>query len=68
MIYHYNHNCYTVSQQPAVDEVSNVIFLRSSISVLVVLILSKNNFLVVPFLDFSFSKYLKIVKIDSWNY
>ena len=33
MIYHYN--CYNVSQQPAVDEVSNIIFSRSSISVLV---------------------------------
>ena len=51
MIYHYNHNCYNVSQQQAVDEVSNTIFLPSSISVLVVLILSKNNFMIVPCFD-----------------
>ena len=40
MIYCYNYNCYNGSQQPAVDEVSNTTFLRSSISVLVVLVLS----------------------------
>ena len=38
MIYHYNYNCYNVSEQPTVDEVSNIIFSPSSISVLVVLI------------------------------
>ena len=43
---------FNVSQQPAVDEVSNIIFSRSSISMLVVLILSKNNFMIVPFFDF----------------
>ena len=32
-----------------IDEGSNIIFSRSSISVLVVLILSKNNFMIVPF-------------------
>ena len=42
---------FNVSQQPAVDEVWNIIFPRSSISVLV-LILSKNNFMIVPFFDF----------------
>ena len=51
MIYHYNHNCYNASQQPAVDEVSNIIFSRSSISVLVILILIKNKFKIVPFFD-----------------
>ena len=65
MIYHYNHNCYNVSQQSAADKVSNSIFSRSSISVLVVLILSKNNFMIVPFFDSGFSRYCKIVK--SWN-
>ena len=34
---------FNVSQQPAVDEVSNIIFSRSSISILVVLNLRKNN-------------------------
>ena len=43
---------FNVSQQPAVNEVSNIIFPRSSISMLVVLILSKNNFMIVPFFDF----------------
>ena len=65
MIYHHNYNCYNVNQQPAVNEVSNIIFSRSSISVLVVLIFSKNNFMIVPFFDFGFSRYCKIVK--SWN-
>ena len=35
MIYYYNNNCYNVGRQPAVDEVSNIIFSQSSISVLV---------------------------------
>ena len=39
-------------QQPAVDEVSNIIFSRSSISMLVVLSLSKNNFMIGPFFEF----------------
>ena len=43
---------FNVSQKSAVDEVSNIIFSRSSISMLVVLILSKNNFMIVPFFDF----------------
>ena len=43
---------FNVSQKPAVDEVSNIILLRSSISMLVVLILSMNNFIIVPFFDF----------------
>ena len=43
MIYHCNNNCYNVSQQPAVDKVSNIIFSRSSISVLVVLVLSNRG-------------------------
>ena len=57
MIYHDNHNCYNVSQQPTVDEISNIIFSFSNISVLVVLILSKNNFMIVPFFhSFGFSR------------
>ena len=48
MIYHHNHNCYNASQQQAVDEVSNI-FARFSVSVLVVLVLSKNNFIIDPF-------------------
>ena len=52
-----------MSQQPAVDEVSNVIFLHSSIAALVVLILSKNNFMIVLFFDFLvFQGTAKIVK------
>ena len=43
MIYHTKHSCYIVSQQPEIDEVSNIIFSKSSISELVILILSKNN-------------------------
>ena len=62
MIYHYKYDCYNVSQQPAVDEVSNIIFSRSSISVLVVLVISKNNFMIVRFFDPGFSRYCKIVK------
>ena len=58
MIYHYNHNCNNVSQQAAANEVT---LLRSSISVLVVLILSKNNFMIVPFFDSGISEYRKIV-------
>ena len=49
MIYHYNHKCYNVSQELAVNEVSNIIFSLSSISVLVVLILSKKNFMIAMF-------------------
>ena len=65
MIHHYSHNCCNVSQQPAVKEVSDIIFSRSSIFVLVALFLSKNNFMIVPFFDSGFSRYCKIVK--SWN-
>ena len=61
-MYHYNYNCYNVSQQPAVDEVSNIICSRSSISVLVVLVLSKNNFMIVRCFDPEFSRYCKIVE------
>ena len=53
MIDHYNYNCYNVNQQPKVGEVSNIIFVRSSISVLVVLIFNKNNFMIVSFFDSS---------------
>ena len=59
--FHYNYNSYNASQQAAGDEVSNIILSQFSISVLVVLILSKNNFMIVPF--FGFSRYCKIVKI-----
>ena len=52
VIYHYNHNCYQVSQQPTVDEFSNIIFSQFSISVLVALILRKNNFMIAIFFDF----------------
>ena len=58
MIYHNNHNCYIVSQQPEVDEVSNIIFLRPSISELVILNLSKNNFLIATFFDSGFLRYI----------
>ena len=54
-----------MSQKPAVDKVSSIIFSRFSISVLVVLIPSKNNFMIVPFFDFGFLRYRKIVK--SWK-
>ena len=43
---------FNVSQKLAVDEVSNIIVSRSSIFTLVVFILSKNNFMIVPFFDF----------------
>ena len=66
MIYHYNNNCYNVSQQPAVDEVSNIISSRSSISVLVVLVLSKNNFIIVRFFDPGFSRYCKVVEYEQF--
>ena len=67
MIYYDNHKCSNVSQQSAVDKVSNIIFSRSKISVLVVLFFSKNSFKVVPFFDsFGFSRYCKVV--ESWKF
>ena len=42
---------FNVSQKSVVDEVLNIIFLQSSISMLVVLILSKNNLMIVPCFD-----------------
>ena len=67
MIYHCNHNCYNVSQQPAVDEISKHDFLAVQHFFLVVLILSKINFMIVPFFDSGFSRYCKIEKVESWN-
>ena len=68
MIYHYNHNWYNASQQQAVDEVSNIIFSRSNISVLVVQIRSKNNFMIVPFFDsLVFQGTVQYEKVENWN-
>ena len=59
---------FIVSQKSAVDEVLNIIFLQSSISMLVVLILSKNNFMIVQFFDFLvFQSTVKWQKIERWN-
>ena len=63
MIYHCNHNCYNVSQQPAVDEISKHDFLAVQHFFLVVLILSKINFMIVPFFDSGFSRYCKMEKL-----
>ena len=59
---------FIVSKKSAVDEVLNIIFSQSSISMLVVLILSKNNFMIVPFFVLLvFESTVKWQKVERWN-